>query len=330
MKAVLCTEFGPPSALRVTEVPAPEPGPDQVVLRTHAAGVNFPDTLIIQNKYQFRPQLPFTPGAECSGTILRMGTSVQGFAVGDKVSAIMTYGAFAQQVAVHASQLIRLPQELGPAELEAAGAFLLTYGTSLHALVQRARCVPGERLLVLGAAGGVGLAAVELGARLGLHVIAAAAGAARLDVARRYGARDTIDYEHEDLRERIKALTGGEGIDIVYDPVGEPHAEAALRSLRWRGRYLVVGFAGGAIPRIALNLPLLKGCEIVGVFWGEFSRREPDALAANTARLLAWLADGSIRPLIGARYSLERTPEALEDLLARRIQGKAVILPNGA
>jgi NADPH2:quinone reductase len=298
------------------------------VVTNHVAAVNFPDTLIIQGKYQFKPAPPFSPGGELAGVIKQVGTEVSGFSAGDTVAALTTFGAYAQEVAVDLENLIRLPASLNAEGLEAAGSLFLSYGTSLHALKDRARVQPGETLLVLGAAGGVGLAAVELGKLLGLRVIAAASSPEKLEISRRHGADETIDYSREDLRERIKALTDGRGVDVLYDPVGGRFSEPALRCVGWNGRHLVVGFASGEIPRIPLNLPLLKGNAVLGVFWGEFMRREPQLNADNTRQLLSWLEQGRIRPLISARYPLTRAAQALEALLARKVTGKAVILPQ--
>jgi NADPH:quinone reductase len=328
VKAVVCTEHGPPSKLRLLDLPTPAPGPRQVVVTNHAAGVNFPDTLIIQGRYQLKPTLPFSPGAELAGVIKQVGSEVRGFRPGEKVIALPQYGAFAQEVAVDVENLIPLPPTFDASALEAAGSFTLAYGTSLHALQDRARAQSGETLLVLGAAGGVGLAAVELGKMLGLRVIAAASSQEKLEIARRYGADEHIDYSREDLRERVKALTGSRGVDIVYDPVGDKFAEPALRCVGWNGRYLVVGFAAGEIPRIPLNLPLLKGCAVMGVFFGEFVRREPRQHAENLRLLLSWLETGRIRPFISARYPLSQVPQALEALLARKVTGKVIILPQ--
>jgi NADPH:quinone reductase len=328
MKAVVCAEYGAPSTLRVLELPTPVPGPRQVLVTNQVAGVNFPDTLIIQGKYQFKPPLPFSPGGELAGIVKQVGSEVREFQPGDKVIALTIFGAFAQEVVVEVDNLIGLPASFGPDALQAAGSFTLAYATSLHALKDRARAQPGETLLVLGAAGGVGLAAVELGKLLGLRVIAAASSPEKLEITRRYGAEDTIDYTREDLRDRVKVLTGGRGVDILYDPVGDRFAEPALRSVAWNGRYLVVGFAGGEIPRIPLNLPLLKGSAILGVFWGEFTRRDPRQHAENMRLLLNWLEEGRIRPFISARYPLTCAPEALEALIARKVMGKAVILPQ--
>lgn len=328
MKAILCESWGPPSSLQLRDLPSPVPGPKQVLVRTRVAAVNFPDALIVAGKYQFKPELPFSPGGEFSGDILQIGNEVKHLAVGDKVVGIGTHGAYAQEVAVDAGNVIPLPHDIGDGDLELAGSFVLTYGTSLHALKDRAQAQAGETLLVLGAGGGVGLAAVEIGKLLGMHVIAAASSAEKLAAAREHGADETIDYSREDLRERIKVLTEGRGVDVVYDPVGGEFAEPALRSVAWRGRYLVVGFAAGEIPKIAINLLLLKGSALVGVFWGEFVRREPALNAENMGLLFSWLRERKIRPLISRRYPLSQAPQALEALLNRQAIGKLVIEPQ--
>lgn len=328
MKAILCESWGPPSSLQLRDLPSPVPGPKQVLVRTRVAAVNFPDALIVAGKYQFKPELPFSPGGEFSGDILQIGNEVKHLAVGDKVVGIGTHGACAQEVAVDAGNVIPLPRDIGDGDLELAGSFVLTYGTSLHALKDRAQAQAGETLLVLGAGGGVGLAAVEISKLLGMHVIAAASSAEKLAAAREHGADETIDYSREDLRERIKVLTEGRGVDVVYDPVGGEFAEPALRSVAWRGRYLVVGFAAGEIPKIAINLLLLKGSALVGVFWGEFVRREPALNAENMGLLFSWLRERKIRPLISRRYPLSQAPQALEALLNRQAIGKLVIEPQ--
>lgn len=328
MKAIVCESWGPPSSLQLRDLPSPVPGPKQVLVRTRVAAVNFPDALIVAGKYQFKPDFPFSPGGELSGEIIAVGAEVKRLQPGDKVAGIATYGAYAQEVLVDATHVIPLPHGISDEDLELAGSFVLTYGTSLHALKDRALAKAGETLLVLGAGGGVGLAAVEIGKLLGMRVIAAASSAEKLAAARGRGADETIDYSHEDLRERIKALTEGRGVDVVYDPVGGEFAEPALRSVGWRGRYLVVGFAAGDIPKIAINLLLLKGSSLVGVFWGEFVRREPALNAENMALLFAWLQERKIRPLISRRYPLSQAPQALEALLSRQAIGKLVILPQ--
>ena len=328
MKAIVCEAWGPPSSLQLRELPSPTPGPTQVLVRTKAAAVNFPDALIVAGKYQFRPEFPFSPGGELSGEIIGLGSEVRGFSVGDKVVGIAPYGAYAQEVLVEGSHLIPLPPDTSDEDLVVAGSFVLTYGTSLHALKDRALAQSGETLLVLGAGGGVGLAAVEIGKLLGMHVIAAASSPEKLEAARERGADETINYTNEDLRERVKALTNGRGVDVVYDPVGGDFTESALRSVGWRGRYLVVGFAAGDIPKIPINLLLLKGSSLVGVFWGEFVRREPKLNAENMKQLFSWLRQRKIRPLVSKRYPLSQAPQALEALLARQAVGKLVVLPQ--
>src|SRR6185436_2806424 len=268
MKAGLCKQYGPPDTLTFEELPSPRAGAGEVVVSVKAASVNFPDVLIIQNKYQFKPPLPFSPGSELAGVVKEVGAGVTNVKAGDKVIAFTTYGAFAEEVKTEAGRLLPLPEGM---DFASGAAFLLTYGTSDHALRDRGALQAGETLLVLGAAGGVGLAAIEIGKALGARVIACASSDDKLAVCRAHGADDTINYAAEDLRERIKALTGGRGADVIYDPVGGPYTEPALRSIAWRGRLLVVGFAAGEIPKIPLNLTLLKGCSIVGVFWGDFA-----------------------------------------------------------
>ncbi len=325
MKAVLCRELGPPSSLRLEELPDPVPLPGQVLLRVEAAGVNFPDTLIIQGKYQQKPALPFVPGGEVCGIVEALGDGVSAPAVGTRVAAVITHGGFAERVAVDAGEAVPVPEGVPPAE---AAALCLAYGTVLHALEDRGALRPGETLLVLGAAGGVGTAAIQIGRMLGARVIAAASSAAKLETCRQAGAEGLVDYSVEGWRDAVRALTDGRGPDVVFDPVGGPYAEPALRSIAWRGRYLVVGFAAGEIPRIPLNLALLKNCAITGVFYGEFTRREPEANRAMLARLFAWVAEGRLRPALSQRFPLERAAEALESLAARRATGKLVLLTH--
>ena len=330
MKAIVCEAWGTPDTLRLAELPLPGPGPGQVRVRVHAAAVNFPDALIVAGKYQFRPDFPFSPGLEFSGTVSAVGDGVAAPAVGDKVVGTAPFGAYAEEVLAEAGHMVVLPADTGDEQLELAGSFMLTYGTSYHALKDRARAEPGETLLVLGAGGGVGLAAVELGKRMGLRVIAAASSEDKREAARSRGADEAIDYTAADFRDRIKALTDGRGVDIVYDPVGGQATETALRTLAWRGRHLVVGFAAGDIPKPPANLLLLKGTALVGVFWGDFVRREPEASAANARQLLAWLREGALKPLISRRYPLAQAPAALNALLGRQAVGKLVILPQQA
>jgi len=328
VKAVICETWGAPDALRIGELPLPEPGTGQVRVRVHAAAVNFPDALMIAGKYQFRPEFPFSPGLEFSGTVSAVGEGVASPQVGDKVVGTAPFGAYAEEVLAEAGHVIALPDDAGDAQLELAAGFLLTYGTSYHALKDRAGARAGETLLVLGAGGGVGLAAVELGRKLGLRVIAAASSGDKREAALSRGAEEAIDSTTDDFRERVKALTGRHGVDIVYDPVGGELTEAALRTLAWGGRHLVVGFAAGDIPKPPANLLLLKGASLVGVFWGEFVRREPEASAANARQLLAWLREGALEPLISRRYPLAQAPAALNALLGREAVGKLVILPG--
>lgn len=328
MKAIVCEAWGPPSSLQLRDMPSPVPGPKQVAVRTRVAAVNFPDALIVSGKYQAKPPFPFSPGGELSGEIIAIGDEVKRLAVGDKVVGVTAYGAYAQEVLVDATNVIPLPPGISDEDLELAGSFVLTYGTSLHALKDRAQAQAGETLLVLGAGGGVGLAAVEIGKLLGMRVIAAASSAEKLAAARERGADETIDYTSEDLRERIKALTEGRGVDVVYDPVGGDFAEPALRSVAWRGRYLVVGFAAGDIPKIPINLLLLKGSSLVGVFWGEFVRREPALNVENMTLLFTWLHERKIHPLISKRYPLSQASQALDALLNRQAIGKLVVLPQ--
>ena len=328
MKAIICDHWGAPSSLQLRDMPSPEPGPKQVLVRVRVAAVNFPDALIVAGKYQFRPEFPFSPGGEMSGEIIAIGAEVKHLAVGNKVVGLASHGAYAQEAVVDATHIVPLPMDISDADLELAGSFVLTYGTSFHALKDRAEARPGETLLVLGAGGGVGLAAVELGKLMGLRVIAAASSQEKRDAARALGADEVIDYNSENLREQIKGLTEGKGVDIVYDPVGGDFAEPALRSVGWRGRYLVIGFAAGDIPKIPINLLLLKGSALVGVFWGEFVRREPKLNAANMAQLFTWLNERKIHPHISKRYPLSQAPAALDALLARNAVGKLVILPQ--
>ena len=322
MKAVLCKQYGPPESLTFEELPSPRPGPGEVVLTVKAASVNFPDVLIIQNKYQYKPPLPFSPGSELAGVVKEVGAGVSAFRPGDKVIAFTTYGAFAEEVKTEVGRLIPLPEGM---DYPSGAAFILTYGTSDHALRDRAALKPGETLLVLGAAGGVGLAAIEIGKALGARVIACASSAEKLAVCREHGADATINYAAEDLRERIKALTDGRGIDVVYDSVGGSYTEPAFRSLAWRGRLLVVGFAAGEIPKLPLNLALLKGASVVGVFWGDFTKREPRQFAESVRQLGQWFREGKLRPHISATLPLAQATQALQLMEARKVKGKVVL-----
>ncbi len=322
MKAIVCEAWGLPDTLVVRDLPDVVPDAGKVAIRVEAAGVNFPDVLIIQNKYQFKPELPFTPGGELAGTVMAVGEGVTQYKAGDRVIAFVGQGAFAQQISVPVASVMPMPPGM---DFDTAAAITLTYGTSHHAVVDRAQLKAGETMLVLGAAGGVGLAAIEIGKALGARVIAAASTDEKLEVCKQHGADATINYSTQDLREAIKAATDGKGPDVIYDPVGGVYAEPAFRSIGWRGRYLVVGFANGEIPKLPLNLTLLKGASLVGVFWGEYVRREPKANQAGMRELMGWLAEGKIRPHISGRYALADTPTALNDMAARKVTGKVVI-----
>jgi NADPH2:quinone reductase len=324
MRAVRVHELTGPSALRVEEIPDPTVGAGQVLIEVRAAGVNFPDVLLSRGLYQFKPSLPFSPGGECAGIVREVGTGVTGLAPGDRVAATTVNGAFAERVCVAAPAVHKLPAGVS---FEVGAATLLTYATTYHALVDRAAIKAGEKLLVLGAAGGVGIAACELGALLGAHVIAAASTDDKLAFCREHGASDGINYAREDLKERVKALTSGAGVDVVYDPVGGPLAEVALRGTGWQGRYLVIGFASGEIPKIPLNLVLLKGSQIVGVFWGSFAARDPARNRAHAAQIFDWVASDKLRPAVDAVLPFERAGEALERLEQRKVKGKLVVAP---
>jgi NADPH2:quinone reductase len=324
MKAIQCVQWGGPEKLQLSECPLPAPAAGEVRIRVDAAGVNFPDALIIQKKYQLQPPLPFTPGTEVAGTVDAVGEGVGRLKAGDRVVAFVGIGGFAEYVCAAQAQVAPLPPGVDAA---VAAGFTLTYATSQHALVERGQLKAGETLLVLGAGGGVGLAAVELGKLAGARVIAAASSPEKLDAARRAGADELIDYSQADLREAVKAMTDGRGVDVVYDPVSGQYTAAALRTLGWRGRLLVIGFAAGDIPQIPANLLLLKEVSAVGVYWGEFAKRDPSGNRRLLAQLSDWLAEGRLRPLVSRQYPLAETPQALQDLLARRAVGKLVIRP---
>ena len=323
MRAVLCKTYGPPESLVLEDVEPLKPGRGQVVIGVKACGVNFPDTLIIQGKYQFKPPMPFSPGSEVAGVVKEIGAGIEHVKVGDHVIAFTGHGGFAEEVLAEAAQLIPMPKGM---DFTIASAFVLTYGTSHYALKDRAQLKPGETLLVLGAAGGVGLAAVEIGKVMGARVIAAASSDEKLAVCKQHGADEVINYSSEDLRERLKELTSGEGVDVVYDPLGGNYSETALRGMAWGGRFLVIGFTTGEIPRIPLNLTLLKGCSIVGVFWGSFTARDPKRSQEHLQELLTWFETGKIKPLISATYPLSRAANALNDMMNRKVQGKVVLL----
>ncbi len=324
MKTMLCKQFGPPESMVLEDVSSPKAGPGQVVLDVKACGVNFPDVLIIQDKYQFKPRLPFAPGGEVSGVVKELGEGVTTLSLGDRVLASTGFGGFAEELAIPATSAVPIPDSM---DFPTAAAFLMTYGTSYYALKDRAHIQPGENLVVLGAAGGVGLAAVELGKALGARVIAAASNEEKLAVCKEHGADETIDYSTGSLKDSMRKLTGGNGADVVYDPVGGEYSEAAIRATAWDGRFLVIGFATGDIPRIPLNLTLLKSCQIVGVFWGAFVGRFPERNKQNTRELFDLFAKGTIKPYVSSSYPLDRAADALDEIGGRRAKGKIVVVP---
>ena len=324
MKAVLCTRFGGPDDLELADLPAPEPGGGEVTVAVKAAALNFFDTLIIAGKYQTKPAFPFSPAAEFAGVVDRVGAGVTAFKPGDRVAASMGYGAARECVVIAANRLARVPDNV---DFDRAAGLLITYGTTLHALKDRARLKAGETLAVLGASGGVGLAAVELGKEMGARVIACASSADKLALARQHGADAVINYAAEDLREALRRATDGKGPDVIYDPVGGPYSEPALRAIGWEGRFLVVGFAAGDIPKLPLNLVLLKNCDVRGVFWGAWSEREPEAHRANIAQLLTWCADGKLAVHIHRIFPLAQTAQALKAIAGRSVMGKVILRP---
>ena len=325
MRALLCTAFGPPDTLAIREIPSPRPGPGQVLLDVKASSLNFPDALMVQGLYQVKPPLPFTPGTEMAGVVIETGADVRGFRPGDRVIAIAGWGGFAEECAVDAGRLTPLPEGM---DFDLGAAFLYAYETALHALRDRGRLEAGETLLVLGAAGGVGSAAVEIGKLLGARVIAAASSGEKLDLCRRLGADETIDYVSAKLRDRIGELTGREGVDVVFDPVGGPYTELAFRAAAWRGRLLVIGFAAGEIPKIPVNLALLRERSIVGVYWGESVRHDPEGHARNVTQLTEWWAAGKLHPAVSERVPLREAAAAMTRMVDRQVKGKVVVLPE--
>ena len=324
MKAILCARPGTADNLVFGEVPEPAAGPGEAVVRIAAVGLNFFDTLIIAGKYQYKPEFPFSPGAEFAGTIEHLGPGVTDFAVGDRVMGYAKYGAARERLASRTERLIKLPPTL---DFDRAAGLIVTYGTSYYALKNRAALRPGETLAVLGASGGVGLAAVELGKAMGARVIACASSADKLAFARQHGADETVNYASANLRDALKELGGNHGIDVIYDPVGGAYSEAALRAIAWEGRLLVVGFATGEIPKLPLNLTLLKGCDVRGVFWGAWTERAPEEHRANMADIVRFAADGRISAHVHDVYPLAETPRALKDIAARKVMGKVVLRP---
>jgi NADPH2:quinone reductase len=324
MKAILCTHFGTPDDLELADIPEPKPGPGEAVVDVKAAALNFFDLLIIAGKYQHKPPFPFSPAAEFAGVVESVGAGVRDFAPGDRVIGWTGWGAARQKIAAGAAQLAKLPQNL---DFERAAGLTVTYATTLYGLRERGELKAGETLVVLGASGGVGLAAIEIGKIMGARVIACASSEEKLAFAKAHGADETVNYAREDLREALKRLGGARGIDVVYDPVGGSYAEPALRSLGWEGRYLVVGFAAGDIPKIPLNLVLLKSCDIRGVLWGAWTTRDPKGQAALMKDIAAWCADGKLSAHVHGVYPLSETAIALKAIAERKVMGKIVLRP---
>ncbi len=324
MKACLCKTPGPASDLVVEEIPAPTAGPGEAVVQVKACALNFFDTLIIQGKYQFKPEPPFSPSAEFSGIVETVGDGVSDFAVGDRVMGYMVFGAAREKVVVSQDDLVKMPDGIS---FEVAAGLTVTYGTTLHGLRDRADLQPGETVAVLGASGGVGQAAVEIASIMGAKVIACASSEDKLAFAKSLGADELVDYKKTPLKDALKELTGGAGVDVVYDPVGGDLAEQALRATAWEGRFLVIGFASGDIPKIPLNLTLLKGCDIRGVFWGAAIKKDPESHKKNMAQLLTWVQEGKLKPNIHAVYPLSEISTALDEIAARKVFGKVILTP---
>ena len=322
MKALLCTHYGAPEELTLADIPEPTAGPGEAVVKVKAAALNFFDTLIIAGKYQHKPPFPFSPAAEFAGEVESVGAGVTIVNVGDGVIGNIGWGAAREKVAIGVEKLVPIPDGL---DFDRAAGVTVTYGTTLYALKDRARLNAGETLAVLGAAGGTGLSAVEIGKLMGARVIACASSADKLGFAREHGADDTIDYSGEDLKFALRALTRERGVDVLYDPVGGAYAELALRAMAWDGRYLVIGFAAGEIPKIPLNLVLLKSCDMRGVAWGAWTERDLAGHRANTAQLLAWEAQGKLRTHVHAVYPLAEAAEALKAIARREVKGKVIL-----
>lgn len=324
MKALVCEAYGPIDSLVLKDIPSPEPGPKQVLIEVKSAAVNFPDALMVQGLYQVKPPLPFAPGAEIAGVVKSVGAEVKHFKAGDKVIALTSTGGFAEYCVADAVRTMPLPEGM---DFDTGAALVLTYATSLHGLKDCGHLKAGETLVVLGAAGGVGIAAIEIGKAMGARVIAAASSDDKLALCKKVGADETVNYATENLKDRINELTGGKGADVVYDPVGGPYTEPAIRALAWRGRLLVVGFAAGDIPKIPLNLALLKERSIVGVYWGDSTRHDPAGHLANLKQLNDWFAAGVIKPVVSQRYPLAEAKTAIADIAARKVKGKIVVVP---
>jgi NADPH2:quinone reductase len=324
MKAILCTRYGGPDDLEFSDLPDPTPGAGEVVVAVKSAALNFFDTLLIAGKYQVKPPFPFSPAAEFAGIVESVGAGVTNVAPGDRVLGYGGYGAAREKVLISQSRVVKIPDTL---DFDRAAGLTVIYGTTLHALKDRAHLKAGETLAVLGASGGTGLAAIELGKLMGARVIACASSDDKLDFCKERGADEVINYAKEDIKEALRRVTGGKGVDVIYDPVGGPYAEPALRSIAWKGRFLVIGFAAGEIPKIPLNLALLKGCDIVGVFWGAFIEREPKGHQANMAQLVAWAAEGKLSAHVHDTYPLAKTADALKVLANRQAMGKVILRP---
>ena len=322
MKAILCTKYGPPSDLEFKDTAKPKINSNQLLVKVHACSVNFPDTLIIKGLYQYKPEPPFSPGSDISGVIVEIGDEVKNYQIGDEIIGMSPWGGFAEFAAIDEHFAMHKPVEI---PFDKAACFLYTYSTSLYALQNRAQIKQGESLLILGASGGVGLAAVELGKSLGAHVIAAASTDEKLALCKQSGADEVVNYGTEDLKTRVKELTGGKGVDVILDPVGADYTNPALRTMAWGGRYLVVGFAAGTIPKIPLNLTLLKGCSIVGVFLGSFAMRNPKESAKLKQQLVDWYKEGKVDPHIQQKFKLEDAPNAIQMMMERKAMGKLLV-----
>ena len=322
MKAVLCRAHGAPESLEIGELPTPVAGDDEVLVEVHAAAVNFPDVLMVAGKYQSQPPMPFAPGSEVGGIVCAVGAGITDIKPGDRVMASVGHGGFAEYAVTRRRGIRKISAGM---DLITASAIGVTYGTSYHALRQRANLQPGETLLVTGAAGGVGLAAVELGKAMGARVIACASSASKLEAAKAAGADELINYSSGNIRDQIKELTGGKGIDVVYDAVGGPMFDQLVRSMAWNGRLLIIGFVGGDIPKVAINLLLLKGAAAVGVFYGSFAARDPGLDAQNFAQMFAWIEDGTLKPLISKAYPMDQYAAAMNALAHREVIGKVVL-----
>ena len=330
MKAMLCTHYGPPEEMELRELPSPAPGKGQVLIAVKACGVNFPDVLMLADKYQFKPALPFPPGGEVAGIVKALGDGVNDLKIGDRVAVSVGNGGFAEEVVADARRCVPVPAKVS---FEVASAFIVTYGTSYHALKDRARLKPGESLVVLGAAGGVGLSAVELGVAMGAKVIAGASTQEKVDLAIKHGATAGFVYpklplsrdQQKAMSDKIKELTDGKGADVLYDPVGDQYAEPSLRAMNWEGRYLVIGFAAGEIPKIPLNLTLLKGCDVLGVFWGAFTGRNPKAANEALKEIMQMISEGKLKPDVSAKFPLAEAGKSIRMLMDRKAMGKVVV-----